>query len=240
LQPGVRNKDIELTSVVFDDATAFPITSAITGIHVRGEAGNDVFDAAPDVALPLWLYGGDGNSTLTGGEGNNVIVGGSGTNVIHDGNGQSSPQVVDSSDTQTAFSGLTNYYHESGTWSNDSTPGTAYNGGQRLHYANGGTSDYAKWTFANLDPTAYYDVYVTWSPEADASTTADYSVNDGGGAMDPIGQSGVAPVNQTEGPRTTWRRRACLGRIWAYFRPTPAGSTCSWRPMPLRRFLPTP
>jgi hypothetical protein len=67
-----------------------------------------------------------------------------------------------------------------------------------LHAA--GAGDTATWMFANLDPTAYYDVYVTWSPEADASTTADYSVNDGGGAMDPVGQSGVAPVNQTQAP----------------------------------------
>jgi hypothetical protein len=67
-----------------------------------------------------------------------------------------------------------------------------------LHAA--GAGDTATWMFANLDPTAYYDVYVTWSPEADASTTAEYSVNDGGGAMDPVGQSGVAPVNQTQAP----------------------------------------
>ena len=53
----------------------------ITGIHVRGEAGNDTFQADPDVTLPLWLYGGDGNNTLTGGAGNNVIVGGSGQNI---------------------------------------------------------------------------------------------------------------------------------------------------------------
>jgi hypothetical protein len=193
--------DSPANSVVFDGDSAFDyssITPPITGIHVRGEAGNDEFQADANVTLPLWLYGGSGANTLVGGGGNNVIVGGSGTNVIHDGNGQSSPQIVDSSDTLTAFSGLSNYYHELGTWTNDSTPGTAYNGGQRLHAA--GAGDTAKWTFANLDATAYYDVYVTWSPEADASTTADYSVNNGGGAMDPIGQSGVAPVNQTQAP----------------------------------------
>ena len=40
----------------------------------RGEAGNDIFEAQPDVTLPLWLYGGNGNNTLIGGAGNNVIV----------------------------------------------------------------------------------------------------------------------------------------------------------------------
>jgi hypothetical protein len=188
-------------SVVFDDGTAFDyssITPPITGIHVRGEAGNDDFQADANVTLPLWLYGGNGTNTLVGGAGNNVIVGGSGTNVIHDGNGQSSPQVVDSSETLAAFPGLANYYQETGTWTDDPTPGTAYNGGQRLHAT--GAGDTAKWTFANLDASAYYDVYVTWSPEADASTTADYSVNDGGGALDPIGQTSVALVNQTQAP----------------------------------------
>ena len=197
------NGDSPANSVVFNGTTFgySSISPPITGIHVRGEAGNDDFEATQKVSLPLWLFGGNGTNTLVGGSGNNVIVGGSGQNSIHDGNGLSSPQIVDSSDTQSAFSGLENYFQESGDWATDPAPGTAYNRGQQLHTANGSTTgEYATWTFANLDPTAYYEVYVTWSPEAGASTAAPFSVYDNGTQIDPIGQTSVATMNQTQAP----------------------------------------
>ena len=49
---------------------------------------------------------------------------------------------------------------------------------------------------ANLDPTGYYDVYVTWSPLAGASTAAQYTVIDYGITT----WSGLPTVNQTLAP----------------------------------------
>ena len=173
----------------------------LTGIHVRGEGGNDTLGVAPaamaGVTTPLWLYGGDGNNTLIGGAGDDIIVGGSGQNVIHGGDGFNSPEIVDDSDTKAAFPGLVNnYYQETGTWSNDPTPRTAFNGTQRVHAPNGGTADKAVWTFDCLDPTAYYEVYVTWSPEPGAAAAAQYKVIDDG-----YGVAGVpAPVDQQLAP----------------------------------------
>ena len=125
-------------TVVFDGGTPFPIGSSITGIHVRGEAGNDAFQADPDVTLPLWLYGGNGNNTLTGGAGNNVIVGGSGQNIIHSSNGVNTPQTVDDSDIAAAFPGLENYFQDTGTWTSQSVAG-AFNGEEQSHAESAGT-----------------------------------------------------------------------------------------------------
>jgi hypothetical protein len=192
------NGDTPANSVVFDGTTFgfSSISPAIAAIHVRGEAGDDTFLANEDVSLPLWLFGGDGDNTLVGGVGGNLIVGGSGQNSIFN-DGASTPQIVG---TQTEFSGLPSYYQEiAGTWTNDPTPGTAYGGGQRLHAA-GGTGEAASWTFANLDSSPYYEVYATWSPEADASTAAQYTVSDGGTTIEPIGESSTPTANQTLAP----------------------------------------
>ena len=102
--------DSNPNTVVFDNGAPFSIGSTITGIHVRGEAGNDSFEAASNVTLPLWLYGGNGTNTLTGGSGNNVIVGGSGQNTIHSSNGVSTPETVDDSDV--AATGLADYFQK--------------------------------------------------------------------------------------------------------------------------------
>ncbi len=172
--------------------------------HITGGAGTEK------------NYGGSGTNYLEGGGGLDDIIGGSGTNYIighgaHDllagGSGQNSifndgvstPQIVDSADNQTAFPSIPNYYQESGTWADDPTPGTAYSGGQRLHAA-GGTSDSATWTFDNLGSSQYYEVYATWSPEADAATAAQYTVDDGGTPIQPIGETSTPTVNQSLAP----------------------------------------
>ena len=115
--------DSPANSVVFDGGTPFTIGQSITSIHVRGEHGNDTFQADTDVALPLWLFGGDGNNTLVGGAGDDLIVGGSGQNVIHGGDGFNSPEIVDDSDTHAAFPGTYNFYQSfmppCGTWNDE-------------------------------------------------------------------------------------------------------------------------
>ena len=191
--------DTPANKVVFDGGSPFSIGSTITGIHVRGEDGNDTFQADPDVTLPLWLYGGDGTNTLVGGNGGDTIVGGSGQNVIHDGNGWNSPEIVDNSDTQATFPNLDNFYHEnvpSGDpgWSNGTT-GLGFNGIERVHVPESGSAAAAVWTFENLDPTAYYDVYVTWSPLTSASTAAQYKIYD-----NTLLAGSPAAINQQQAP----------------------------------------
>ena len=171
-----------------------PSTRPITGIHVRGEAGNDTFQADPDVTLPLWLYGGNGNNTLTGGAGNNVIVGGSGQNTIHSSNGVSTPQTVDDQRRRLdRAGGLLPKHRQLGPAFPLPGPSTARS--NRTRRSTG--SDNAEWTFANLDPSGYYDVYVTWSPIAGASTAAQYEVDDG---TPSVAQTSIATVNQTQAP----------------------------------------
>ena len=48
-------------------------------IVVLGQAGNDNVSVATTITRNAWLYGDDGNDTLTGGGGNDVITGGAGT-----------------------------------------------------------------------------------------------------------------------------------------------------------------
>ncbi len=140
--------DSPANTVVFDGGTPFSIASTITAIHVRGEDGNDVFQADPDVTLPTWLYGGDGNNTLTGGAGSNVLVGGAGANIIHSSNGVNSPQTIDDMDTTAAFPGLLNNFQDVGTWTSEAVAG-AFNGEELSHAASSGT-DKATWTLAIL------------------------------------------------------------------------------------------
>jgi Ca2+-binding RTX toxin-like protein len=52
-------------------------------VVVYGLAGDDTIDVDNDVKLPAWLYGGDGNDTLTGGGGNDVLLGCAGNDVLY-------------------------------------------------------------------------------------------------------------------------------------------------------------
>ena len=198
---------VEPGAIDFDKQTPFTLPNDTIPIHVRGEYGDNTLGADPsqmaNVANPLWLFGGPGNNTLTGGSGGNTIVDGGGQNVVHCGNGgDNSPEIVDNSDTTAAFPGLTNNYAESGGgWTDDGDAAalqSAYDGDQRLGPAVAGSA--AAWTFGGLTAAAYYDAYVTWSPEATASTQAQYSVADGAAQIEPIGQTSIATVDQTQPP----------------------------------------
>jgi hypothetical protein len=226
--------DSPANEVVFN-GTDYPISSSITGIHVRGEAGNDTFTAESDATLPVWFFGGSGANTITGGGGSNLIAGGSGsdtltggsgpnqieggsgaetliggqgsnqitpgsgTNTVNDANALSGPVIVDDGETST-----NSFYQKSGTWTSETVAG-AFDGEELLHASAGG-SDYAAWTFDVPDPTAYYDVYVTWTPIAGASTDAQFSVWDGGTEyaggtqLEPIGQTGITAIDQMQDP----------------------------------------
>ncbi len=121
---------------------------------------------------------------------------GSGQNIIHEGNGWNSPEIVDDSDAPRT--GVYNSFQDGTGWTSGPA-GTGFNGTEQIHAAAaGGTA--ATWTFANLTQNTYYDVYVTWSPEADASAAAQYVVSNGSGSIAPVGQTSIAPVNQTLAP----------------------------------------
>ena len=182
---------IGTSSVVLNSGTPFTGTS-VTGIHVRTEGGDDAVSVDTGVTPPLALYGGAGNDTITdGGSGGDLLDGGSGQNIFHGGYGWNSPEIVDDSDT--AATGKTAYYQESGTGFSDG-PTTGFNRTERVLAAD--STGVAKWTFTDLDTTAYYDVYVTWSPEAGASASAAYAVYDGTTLL----SSGLPAVNQQLAP----------------------------------------
>ena len=78
------------------------------------------------------------------------------------------------------------------------TIAAAFNGEELSDATTSGTpTDSATWTFANLEPTGYYDVYVTWSPLAGAAGAAQYSVYDGATLLSnsPTVNQGQAPVD---------------------------------------------
>jgi len=56
-------------------------------VLVYGLSGNDHISADARIALPLMLFGGDGNDTLIGGAGNDILVGGDGNDQFNGGGG---------------------------------------------------------------------------------------------------------------------------------------------------------
>ena len=137
-----------------------------------------------------------------GGANDDLIVDGSGQNVIHSSNGVDDPQTVDDSDA--AATGLVNYFASTGIGRAKRLPGPSTAASSTIRQAPAEIR--LLWTFANLDPTAYNEVYVTWNAEADASTGAVYSVSsDGGTTWQPL-----AGVDQTQGPADN----QALGVFW--------------------------
>ncbi len=164
---------------------------------ITTESGNDtIYSGLGSTTITtgtgnVTINGGAGVATITTGPGNDTISFGTGRTVLHEGNGQVSPEVLDDSDG--ARTGITNTYTESGSGWSSPGAGVGFNQGQRV---NDGSDSSAKaiWTFGNLDPTAYYNVYVTWSADAGASTGAVYSVSQDGGTT----WQTLTGVNQTQ------------------------------------------
>ena len=218
---------IEPAAIDFDSQSPYTLPSGTIPIHVRGEYGNNALGADPsqvaNVTNPLWLFGGPGNNMLTGASGGNVIVDGGGQNVVHYGNGgNNSAEIVDNSDTTAAFPGLTNNYSETGGgWAADtsSAVASAYNGDQQIGPASTGST--ATWTLTGLAAGSYYDVYVTWSPEA----ARPHSAVQCDGRHDPdqsyrpdrhrAGGPDAAAVGRSGG-------RGSTGGTWAYSKAIPA------------------
>ena len=175
---------------MLDNGAPFTLTS-VTGIHIRTEGGGDTINVDTGVTTPLWIYGGTGSTINDGGSGGDILDGGNRPSVIHAGYGPNLPEIVDDSDP--VATGKTAYYQESGTGFSDG-PTTGFDGTERVLAA--GSTAVATWSFTNLDPNSCYDVYVTWSPEADASTAAQYAIYDGTTLISPQ----PSPVDQQIAP----------------------------------------
>ncbi len=63
-------------------------TGSIEAIVVQGGSGNDTISVDPAITINAFLFGGNGNDTLTGGGGNDVLVGGTGNDVLSGGGGR--------------------------------------------------------------------------------------------------------------------------------------------------------
>ena len=98
------------------------------------------------------------------------------------------PSIVDNSDA--AFS-------ETGSgWQGYSDP-SAYGGDERYCQAGTGQNT-AQWTFANLDPTAQYQVYATWTASYNRATDAPYSISDSGNLLATVDMNQqFAPTDAT-------------------------------------------
>jgi uncharacterized delta-60 repeat protein len=80
------------------------------------QAGNDDVDVAENVTLSAWLWGGDGNDSLSGGGGNDVLLGGNGDDVLQGGHGRDiliggagSDRIIGNSNDDLVISGTTAY-----------------------------------------------------------------------------------------------------------------------------------
>jgi Ca2+-binding RTX toxin-like protein len=83
-RPGAHAGDVAVSLNGHSLGTYRPTSRIIA----YGGAGDDVIIVSPDITLPAWLYGGEGNNILVGGGGNNVLVGGSGDDLLIGGRGR--------------------------------------------------------------------------------------------------------------------------------------------------------
>jgi hypothetical protein len=120
---------------------------------------------------------------------------GSGATILHEGDGWDSPEIIDNSDPA-SVSNLHKTYTQSATGWTSAAAG--FNGTEQVMAPN--SNDQATWTFANLGQSAYYDVYVTWSPQPGATQNASFVVMDNGTPINPVDQSSIAPVDQSQAP----------------------------------------
>lgn len=63
------------------------ILAQVQSIYANADAGNDAISIAEDIEVDAYLYGGEGNDTLSGGGGNDTIELGEGINIAYGGSG---------------------------------------------------------------------------------------------------------------------------------------------------------
>ena len=88
----------------------------LDGIVVYAQAGDDDVPWPGGIALPAWLYGGDGNDRLKGGGGNDVLLGGTGDDLLVGGQGRDllfggrgADRLVGNADDDILIAGITAY-----------------------------------------------------------------------------------------------------------------------------------
>ena len=103
----------------------------------------------------------------------------------------SPPTVVDTGDAAYAES-------PNSGWQSYADP-SAYNGDFRYHAAGTGQNT-ATWTFADVDPTAQYQVYATWTAAGDRADNAPYTISDSGTTLATVDMNQqFAPTDATIG-----------------------------------------
>jgi hypothetical protein len=78
IYPGPHKGDVLVT---LNGVTSGPFQPT-DRIVAFGYGGNNHITVSPDIQLPAWLDGGDGNNVLVGGGGNNVLLGGAGNDTL--------------------------------------------------------------------------------------------------------------------------------------------------------------
>jgi Ca2+-binding RTX toxin-like protein len=75
-----RKHDLGLKVTV--NGVSLGVFKPTSRVIVHGLAGNDVIKMAANIGMPAWLYGGDGDDTLTGGGSHDVLLGGDGNDQL--------------------------------------------------------------------------------------------------------------------------------------------------------------
>jgi hypothetical protein len=69
------------------ESVTYWFDSGVEAVHVRAGAGNDIIAADAGLPIPLLVYGGPGNDSITGGAGADLLFGGAGDDLINGGDG---------------------------------------------------------------------------------------------------------------------------------------------------------
>src|SRR5262249_9874635 len=94
---GTTGDDVVLLSQSGSDGHAVAVSikgvsvgtsTGVNGVVGSGQAGNDALQATGSLALPVELYGGEGNDRLKGGGGDDVLDGGAGDDLLAGGQGR--------------------------------------------------------------------------------------------------------------------------------------------------------
>ena len=114
------------------DGSAYTVTTAAgfrkvlpgsyNAVQIRGAAGNDRITVSPDITTPTFLYGDDGNDTLTGGSGDDNLYGGAGINWLYGMNGRDTLVTIGSNSTD----GLTGGADDDTFWVDNKTTENIY------------------------------------------------------------------------------------------------------------------
>jgi Ca2+-binding RTX toxin-like protein len=153
-------------TVLHIDGTDSADTSFVTGsatideVHFRGHNGNDTFDGeALFPGVPAWLFGGDGNDTLTGSSAADLLFGGAGNDTLYGGAGDDKLTGGDADDLLIGGDGHDELLGGAGIDSlTDDPTGNTFDGGPGQDLFNGGSSNPSATPIFDTSPVRFRDV----------------------------------------------------------------------------------